>query len=128
VARTCALIAVVWPVLHQTSWSNKIVRNALKYEFGVQWGGSGGFVAKIFNATSLHERVHQLQQFGHFCTDFRAVTKRSKTSQNKSLGSIRVDLVRSLRKFQRNFVTRTGAFIVQARPILHQLLCSNEMV
>ena len=40
----------------------KIVRNAPKHEFGVQWGGSGVFVAKSSNATSWHELSHQ------FCT------------------------------------------------------------
>ena len=30
----------------------KIVQNAPKHEFGVQWGGSGAFVAKTFEATS----------------------------------------------------------------------------
>jgi hypothetical protein len=33
-------------------------RNGPKHEFGVQWGGSGSFVAKNFDATLLHELVH----------------------------------------------------------------------
>jgi hypothetical protein len=36
--------------------------------------------------------------FGQFCTDFRALTKRSETAQNMSFGSNGVDPVRSLRK------------------------------
>ena len=36
----------------------QIVRNAPKYQFRVQWGGSGAFVAKNSNATSWHELLH----------------------------------------------------------------------
>ena len=32
--------------------------NAPKHEFRVQWGGLGGFVAKIFDATSWHELLN----------------------------------------------------------------------
>ena len=59
VARTFVLIAPFRPILRQVSRSNKmvlkhtqIVRNALKHEFRAQWGGSGAFVAKKFDATS----------------------------------------------------------------------------
>ena len=53
----------------------QIVRNAPKCQFGVQWGGSGAFVAKNPNATSWHELLHL---FGPFCTEFRKATKRSR--------------------------------------------------
>ena len=36
----------------------QIVRNAPKHQLRVQWGGSGAFVAKNFNATSWHELLH----------------------------------------------------------------------
>jgi hypothetical protein len=36
----------------------QIVRNAPKHRFRVQWGRSGAFVAKNFNATSWHELLH----------------------------------------------------------------------
>ena len=36
----------------------KIVANAPKYQFWVQWGGSGAFVAKNSDATSWHELLH----------------------------------------------------------------------
>jgi hypothetical protein len=48
-------MAPVRPVLHQLLCSNKIVRNAPKYEFWVPWSGSGAFVAKIFDATFFSE-------------------------------------------------------------------------
>jgi hypothetical protein len=35
-----------------------MVRNAPKYEFWVQWSGSGELVAKNFKATSFSELVH----------------------------------------------------------------------
>src|SRR4029078_9272968 len=59
----------------------KIVRNAPKQKFRVQWGGSGGFVAKKCDATSWHERVHY---FGLFCTEFRKATKRSRMHPNST--------------------------------------------
>jgi hypothetical protein len=40
------------------SCSNETVRNAPKYEFWVEWSGSGAFVAKNTNATSFSELVH----------------------------------------------------------------------
>ena len=36
----------------------KMVRNAPKHEFRVQWGGSGAFVAKNSDATSWQELLH----------------------------------------------------------------------
>jgi hypothetical protein len=58
VARASALIALVHPILYRSSCSNEMVQNAQKHEYGVQWGGSGAFVAKNSDATSLHEVMH----------------------------------------------------------------------
>jgi hypothetical protein len=58
VARTCALIAPVWPILHRSSCSNEPFRNAPKHEFGDQLGGSVTFIADNSDVTSLHELVH----------------------------------------------------------------------
>jgi hypothetical protein len=44
-------MALVRPVLHRLSSSKETVRNAPKYEFWVQWSGSGAFVAKNSDAT-----------------------------------------------------------------------------
>jgi hypothetical protein len=64
-AQTCALIALVQPVLHQVSCSNETLTNAPKYyenapkhEFRVQLAGLGVFVLKNSDATSWHELVH----------------------------------------------------------------------
>ena len=57
----------------------KIIRNAPKHEFRVQWDGSGVFVSKNFDVTSCHELLYQ---FGPFCTEFRKATKQSKMHQN----------------------------------------------
>jgi hypothetical protein len=43
------------PVLHRLSCTNETVRNAQKYEFWVEWSGSGAFVVKNANATSFSE-------------------------------------------------------------------------
>jgi hypothetical protein len=58
IVQTCALIAPVQPVLHRLSWSNDMVRNAPKLQFGVQLGGSSGLDAKNSDATSMDELVH----------------------------------------------------------------------
>jgi hypothetical protein len=50
-------MAPVQPILRRVSCSNETVRNALKYEFWVQWSGSGALVAKNFNATSFGDLV-----------------------------------------------------------------------
>src|SRR4026207_2041155 len=58
---------------------NKIVRNAPKRQFRVQWGGSGAFVAKNSEATSWHELVHQ---FGPCWTEVQEASKWSKRHPN----------------------------------------------
>jgi len=57
----------------------QIVQNAQKFQFRVQWGGSGVFVAKNSDTTSWHELLHY---FGPFCTEFRKATKRSRMHPN----------------------------------------------
>src|SRR6185437_15229569 len=57
----------------------KIVANAPKYQFRVQWGGSGAFIAKYSDATSWHKLLHK---FGPFCTEFRKATKLSRMHPN----------------------------------------------
>jgi hypothetical protein len=48
-------MAPVRPILHRLSCSNETFQNVPKYEFWVQWSGSGAFVAKNFDATSFSE-------------------------------------------------------------------------
>jgi hypothetical protein len=50
-------MALVRPVLHRLSRTNKTVRDVPKYEFSIQWSGSGAFVAKISDATLCIELV-----------------------------------------------------------------------
>ena len=63
-AQTSALTAPVQLVLHRGSCCNETLPNAPKHnetpkhEFRVQWGGSGAFIAKNFDAISWHELVH----------------------------------------------------------------------
>ena len=64
-AQTCALIALVQTVLQRVLCTNETLpkciqtlRDAPKYEFRVQWGGLGAFVAKNSDATSWHNRMH----------------------------------------------------------------------
>jgi len=56
----------------------KIVRNAPKHEFRVQWCGTGAFVAKNSDTASWHKLLHQ---FGPFCIEFCKSTKRSQMHQ-----------------------------------------------
>ena len=64
-ARTCALIALVQPILHRVSCSYETLPTApkhyetrKKHEFMVQLGGSGAFIVKTSDVTSWHELVH----------------------------------------------------------------------
>ena len=64
-AQTCALIALVQPILHRVSCSNKTLVNAPKHyenapehELRSQWGGSRAFVAKNFDVISWHKLLH----------------------------------------------------------------------
>jgi hypothetical protein len=52
---TCALMALVRPVLHRLLSSNETVHNTPKQEFWVQWSGLGAFVAKNSDATLFGE-------------------------------------------------------------------------
>jgi hypothetical protein len=81
-----------------------MVLNIPNHEFWVKCSGSGALVMKNSNSTLFSELMHLWRQFGQICFDFRAVTKRSETPQNMSFGSNGVDRVRSLQKFQCNFV------------------------
>ena len=59
----------------------QIVRNTPKHLFGMQWDGSGAFVAKNSDATSWHERLHQ---FGPFCTKCCNTAKLSQLHSNST--------------------------------------------
>src|SRR6185295_3037574 len=61
--------------------STQIVRNAPKHQFRFQWGGSGAFVMKNFDASSWHELLHWLLPF---CTEFRKATKWSRMHPNST--------------------------------------------
>src|SRR6185503_19647882 len=100
----------------------QIVRNAPKYQFRDQWGGSGAFIAKNSDASSWHELLHL---FGLFCTEFRKATKRSRMHPNSTkysktsvqgpmgwIGCVRCE------KFRRKFVARSFALV---RSVLHRV-------
>src|SRR6185312_1054807 len=59
----------------------RMVRNASKHQFRVQWGGSLAFVAKNSDATLWHELLHL---FSPFCTEFRKANKRSRMHPNRT--------------------------------------------
>src|SRR6185312_8146289 len=79
VARTFELVRTVLHQFCKETKRSQMVRNATKHEFSVQWGRSGAFIAKNFDATSWHKLLHY---FGPFCTEFRKVTKQSKMHLN----------------------------------------------
>ena len=100
----------------------KIIGNAPKHQFRLQWGGSVAFVAENSNATSWHELLHL---FGPFCTKFHKATKLFQMHPNSkkrtkffSLGSN--GWIRCVRceKFLCDFVARTFALV---SPIFHQV-------
>ena len=52
--------------------------------------------------------------------------KHNETHTNMSLGSNGVDWVRSLRKFQNDFMAQTCALITPVQPVLQRVSCNNE--
>jgi hypothetical protein len=124
VARTFALVRPVFApsFVRQPNGPEctEIVPHTLKCLFRVQWGGSGAFVAKKFDATSWHELLHY---FGLFCTEFRKAIKQSRTHPNSTkrtkmsvYGSMGwIGCIRS-EKFRRDFGART---FVLVRHVLH---------
>jgi hypothetical protein len=66
--------------------------------------------------------------FSLSCTDFHAVTKRSKTPQNVSLGLKGVDQERSLRKILMRFNALTCALMASVHSALHCSSCRNRTV
>src|SRR6185312_1689116 len=64
VARTFALVRPFCTEFHKASKRpecTQMVRNAPKYQFRVQWGGSGAFVAKNSYATNGPECTQMVQ-------------------------------------------------------------------
>jgi len=100
VPQTFALIAPVRPDLHSILYSNKMgkstrtLRNTPEHEVRIQWYGSGAFVAKNSNATSLHDFQRVL------CSNemFPNAPKHYKMLQDISLGCNGMDRLRLLRK------------------------------
>ena len=92
---------------------SQTVGNAPIYEFRVQWGGSGAFVAKNSDTTSWHKLLHH---FSLFCTEFCRQPNGSKYIQivrNTQKHEFRVRWGGSgafvAKKLRRNFVARTFA-------------------
>ena len=100
----------------------KIVRNALKHEFRVQWGGTGAFVAKNSDNASWHELLHH---FGPFSSSFVSqlngpkCTKILWNAPKYFLGSNGVDRVRSLRKIPTQL---RGMNFCTITTVLHRVL------
>ena len=106
VARTFALIALVHPVLHRVSCSYEMIPNAPKhYEFRIQWGGSGAFVAKKLQRDLMARTFafiapvqYVLQQVSCSYETIPNAPKYYEMHRNNSLGSNGVDWVHSLWK------------------------------
>ena len=87
-AQTCALIALVQPVVHRVSCTNETLTNPTKHyetheymSLASNGGGSGVFIAKTFDATLRDEL---LLQFGLYCTEFCKATKRFQIHPNST--------------------------------------------
>jgi len=88
-----------WPKCTQTLW------NTPEHEFRIQRYGSGAYVAKNSDATSLHELLHFFATVGSdlhrvLCNNeiVQMHPKHYETHKNMSLGSNGMDRVPSLRK------------------------------
>jgi len=111
------------------------LRNTPEHGFRMQWYGSGAYVAKNCDATSLHELLHFLHQLDPICIEFCAVMKLCKCTPNITKHTrtwvwdpmVWIGCLGS-EKFRSDFVARTFALIAPVRPDLHRVSCSNEMV
>jgi len=96
----------------------RIVRNAPKCEFRVQWGGSGAFIVKNSDVTSWHELLHQFGQFWTECcnaTNYPKCTQIVRNALKHEVRANRVDRVCCLRKIPTwlhgpNFCTTSARF------------------
>ena len=96
----------------------RIVRNAPKCEFRVQWGGSGAFIVKNSDVTSWHELLHQFGQFLTECciaTNYPKCTQIVRNELKHEVRANRVDRVCCLRKIPTwlhgpNFCTTSARF------------------
>ena len=96
----------------------QIKRNVPKHQFRFQWGGSGAFVAKNSDATSLHEFCTSLACFVPSFVRQPNGPKCTQVVWNVSLVSNGVDRVCSLQKI----LTRLhGTNFCIVRPILHRV-------
>ena len=68
----------------------QMVRNSTKHEFRVQWGGSGAFVAKNFEATSWHKFCTSSARFAPSFVTQPNGPKCTKTVQNAPKHEFRV--------------------------------------
>ena len=138
-ARSCALIAPVQPILHRVSCSNETLPNAPKYYemhqnmiIGSNWVDRVRSLRKIrtwlrgmnfcINCTSSH----------HFAPSFMQLWNHKKCTQtlwnleNMSLGSNGVDWVRSLRKILMRHQGMNFCINSTCSTHLHRVSCSNK--
>ena len=113
----------------------QILCNAPKYEFTIQCGGMGAFVAKNPGSTSwqvffaliapVHTTMHRVSCS---CETIPNAPKHYATHQNMSLGSNGVDWVVHCEKSGCGFVARTFAIIAPVHTVLHRVSCSYETI
>jgi len=133
-ARTCALIAPVQPILHRVLCSNETLPNAPKYyemHQNMSLGSKGwigcvrcekfrcDFVARTFSLIAPVQPVL-----------YRASCS-NETIPNVSKHEFRancVDWVHSLRKILMRLRARTFALIALVQPVLHRALSSNKTI
>ena len=141
-ARTCAWIAPVQPILHRVSCSNKILPNTHKhYEThtnmslgsnGVDWVRSlRKFWCDFMARTSA--LIAPVQPVLHrvSCSN-ETLTNTPKHYENGPKHEFRVQWGGSrafvAQKFRCKFVARTFALIALVQPVLHRVSCSNEIL
>ena len=140
-AQTFALVALVLSILQQVSCSYETIPNAPKYyetdrsislrSNGADWVCSSRKIPTWLRVTNFcincTSSVCFASSFMQLRNDPNA-TKYYETDRNISLGSNRVDWVRSLWKIRRDFAAPTLALIAQVHPIMHRVSCSYEKI
>ena len=102
--------------------------NAPKFEFTVQWGGLGAFVAKNPYVTSWHEFCINCTSSPYFSSSFMELRNDPKCTKTWVYGPMEwIGCVRG-EKSRRDFVARTFALIGQVHPVLHRVWGSYETI
>ena len=142
VARTCAIIAPVQPILHRVSCSNENLPNAPKYyemhqnmslgSNGVDRVRSLRKIPSRLRGTNLFINCPSSARFGQSFVQYRNNQKCIQTLQNAPIHEFRVQWgglgAFCCEKLRCDFMAQTCALIAPLQSVLHRVSCCNEIL